>query len=112
MSLSHMVILGIIALIVIPPEKLPELARQIAKFIYELKNSAEQIMVELKKDAVFKPEDIIDKNIKEKLAELQNDLNQTVSLQNTSSSNNSVEKSVDAPAQTIQPTKTEVKKNE
>ena len=82
MSFTHMIILGIIALIVIPPEKLPELARQIARFISELKNSADQIMGDLKREAVFKPEDIIDKNIKDKLAELQRDLNQTVSADN------------------------------
>lgn len=80
MSLTHMIILGIIALIVIPPEKLPEVAREIARFISDLKNSADQIMGELKRDAVFKPEDILDKNIKEKLADLQKDLNQTISI--------------------------------
>lgn len=80
MSFTHMIILGIIALIVIPPEKLPEVAREIARFISELKNSADQIMGELKRDAVFKPEDILDKNIKEKLAELQKDISKTVNL--------------------------------
>ncbi|MCC2678199.1 MAG: putative sec-independent protein translocase protein [Pseudobdellovibrio sp.] len=80
MSFTHMIILGIIALIVIPPEKLPEVAREIARFISDLKNSADQIMGELKRDAVFKPEDILDKNIKQKLADLQKDLNQTISI--------------------------------
>lgn len=80
MSLTHMIILGIIALIVIPPEKLPEVAREIARFISELKSSADQIMGELKKDAVFKPEDILDKNIKQKLADLQKDLNSTITM--------------------------------
>jgi len=80
MSFTHMLILGIIALIVIPPEKLPEVAREIARFISDLKNSADQIMGELKRDAVFKPEDILDKNIKQKLADLQKDLNQTMSI--------------------------------
>jgi Sec-independent protein translocase protein TatA len=75
-----MIILGIIALIVIPPEKLPEVARQVARFISELKNSADQIMGELKQEAIFKPEDIIDKNIKEKLAELHRDINGTIDL--------------------------------
>jgi sec-independent protein translocase protein TatB len=75
-----MIILGIIALIVIPPEKLPEVARQVARFISELKNSADQIMGELKQEAIFKPDDIIDKNIKQKLAELHRDINQTISL--------------------------------
>ena len=74
MSFTHMIILGIIALIVIPPEKLPEVAREIARFISDLKNSADQIMGDLKREAIFKFDDIFDKNIKQKLAELQKDL--------------------------------------
>jgi Sec-independent protein translocase protein TatA len=76
MSFSHLIILGIIALIVIPPEKLPELARQLAKMIYDLKRSADQVMNELKQDALFKPEDVIDKNIKDKFADIKRGLNQ------------------------------------
>ena len=78
MSLSHLIILGIIALIVIPPEKLPELARQFAKLLFELKRSADQIVGELKQEALFKPEDVIDQNIKNKLSEIQNQLNNNV----------------------------------
>lgn len=102
MSFTHMIILGIIALIVIPPEKLPEVAREIARFISELKNSADQIMGELKRDAVFKPEDILDKNIKEKLAELQKDINKTVNLNPVESKNANVATGV-APTPTSAP---------
>ena len=80
MSFSHMLILGVIALIVIPPEKLPEVARQVAKFIYDLKRSADQIMGDLKQEAIFKPGDILDQDIKDKLAQIQKDLNQTVNF--------------------------------
>ncbi len=93
MSFTHMIILGIIALIVIPPEKLPEVARELARFISDLKNSADQIMGELKRDAVFKPEDILDKNIKQKLAELQKDLNQTISMDQKPSNKSATESS-------------------
>ena len=65
MSLSHLIILGVIALIVIPPDKLPELARQLAKFIYELKRSADQIMGEIKQEAYIKPDSILDQKIKD-----------------------------------------------
>ena len=37
MSLSHIVILGIIMLIVIPPEKLPEIMRNFGRLINDLK---------------------------------------------------------------------------
>lgn len=73
MSFSHMIILGVIALIVIPPEQLPELARQLAKLIYDLKRSTSGLFDELKQEAIFKPDDILDKNIKDKLAEIHKD---------------------------------------
>ncbi len=78
MSMSHLIILGIIALIVIPPDKLPEMARQLAKFIYDLKRTADSVMNEIKQEALFKPEDIIDQNIKAKLQEIHSSLNQNV----------------------------------
>ncbi|MBY0451604.1 MAG: twin-arginine translocase TatA/TatE family subunit [Bdellovibrionaceae bacterium] len=84
MSMSHLIILGVIALIVIPPEKLPEMARQLAKFIYDLKRTADSVMNEIKQEALFKPEDIIDQNIKTKLQELHSSLNNNVqSIQNS-----------------------------
>ena len=78
MSFTHMLILGVVALLVIPPEQLPEMARQLAKLIFELKRSTAGLFDELKQDAIFKPEDILDKNIKAKLAELQKDINSPV----------------------------------
>lgn len=92
MSMSHLIILGVIALIVIPPEKLPEMARQLAKFIYDLKRTADSVMNEIKQEALFKPEDIIDQNIKTKLQELHSSLNNNVqsihnSVQNLQNTN-------------------------
>lgn len=69
-----MLILGVVALLVIPPEQLPEMARQLAKLIFELKRSTAGLFDELKQDAIFKPDDILDKNIKAKLQELQKDI--------------------------------------
>lgn len=59
MSLSHLIILGIIALIVIPPDKLPEVARQLARILNELKRSTSGIWDDIKRDAAFRPEDFL-----------------------------------------------------
>lgn len=59
MSFSHMMILAIIALIVIPPDKLPEVARQLARFINDLKRSTAGIWDDLKEEALLKPEDLL-----------------------------------------------------
>lgn len=59
MSLSHLIILGIIALIVIPPDKLPEVARQLARILNELKRSTSGIWDDIKRDAAFRPEDLL-----------------------------------------------------
>jgi sec-independent protein translocase protein TatB len=89
MSLSHLIILGVIALIVIPPDKLPELARQLAKFIYELKRSADQIMSEIKQEAFIKPDSILDQKIKDQFADIQKNLsNITNNTQQTNTSPN------------------------
>lgn len=59
-----MVILAIIALIVIPPEKLPEVARQLARFLNDLKRNTAGIWDDLKEDAMLKPEDLLKHNTK------------------------------------------------
>ena len=104
MSLSHLIILGVIALIVIPPEKLPELARQLAKMIYELKRSADQVLGELKQDAIFKPEDILDKNIKEKFADIKRGLDQDLSQINQGLQGRPKQTSEPTPSADVQPT--------
>lgn len=59
MSISHLIIFGIIALIVIPPDKLPEVARQLARFINDLKRNTTGVWDDLKKEAAFRPEDLL-----------------------------------------------------
>ncbi len=61
-----MFILALIALIVIPPDKLPEAARQLARFLNDLKRSTSGIWDDLKQDAAFKPEDLLKSNPPEK----------------------------------------------
>ncbi|MBC7742704.1 MAG: twin-arginine translocase TatA/TatE family subunit [Bdellovibrionaceae bacterium] len=59
MSFSHMILLALVALIVIPPEKLPEFARQVARIFNELRRSTTGIWDDLKRDAMVKPEDLV-----------------------------------------------------
>ena len=59
MSLSHLILLGIIAVIVIPPEKLPEVARQVARFLGEMRRMTSGVFEDLKNDIVLKPEDLL-----------------------------------------------------
>lgn len=54
-----MILLAIIALIVIPPEKLPDAARQLARFINDLKRNTSGIWDDIKKDAMAKPSDFV-----------------------------------------------------
>lgn len=61
MSFSHLIILGIIAVIVIPPEKLPEVARQIAKFLGEMRRMSSGIFDDLKQEPKLTPEDMLKK---------------------------------------------------
>ncbi len=59
MSFSHLLILGIIAVIVIPADKLPEVARQVARFIGEMRRMTTGVFDDLKEQVVLKPEDMM-----------------------------------------------------
>lgn len=59
MSMSHILILIIIAVIVVPPDKLPDFARQIARFVNDLRRSTSGVWDDIKKDAMLKPEDLL-----------------------------------------------------
>jgi len=59
MSFSHLLILGIIAVLVVPPDKLPEVARQIAKFIGEMRRMSSGIFDDLNQPPKLKPEDML-----------------------------------------------------
>lgn len=66
MSLSHLIILGLIILIVVPPEKLPEIMRNIGRVISELKRQTsglfDDVKTDIKKDfsreSLLTPEDM------------------------------------------------------
>ena len=58
MSMSHIIILVIIAVIVIPPDKLPEFARQAARFLNDLKRTTSGFWDDVKKDAMVTPDDL------------------------------------------------------
>lgn len=59
MSFSHLILLGIIAIIVIPPDKLPEVARQVARFLGEMRRMTSGVFDDLKNDIVLKPDDLL-----------------------------------------------------
>ena len=54
-----MIIIGIILLVVVPPEKLPEVMRTIGSFLNDIRRQTSGVWDDIKKDAAFKPEDII-----------------------------------------------------
>lgn len=58
MSLSHIVILAIIAIIVIPPDKLPEVMRNLGRFVNDLRRNTLGIWDDIKRDAALRPEDL------------------------------------------------------
>ncbi|MEQ1722101.1 MAG: twin-arginine translocase TatA/TatE family subunit [Pseudobdellovibrio sp.] len=51
-----MLILAIIALVVIPPEKLPDVAKQLARMYRDFKRSTAGMWDDLKEEAMQKPE--------------------------------------------------------
>ena len=59
MSFSHILILIIIAVIVIPSEKLPEVARQVARFFNDIRRTTGGLWQDIKNEAAFKPEDLL-----------------------------------------------------
>lgn len=54
-----MIILALVAIIVIPPDKLPEVARQVARFFNDIRRSTAGVWDDIKKDAMLKPEDLM-----------------------------------------------------
>lgn len=59
MSFSHLVILGIILIVVIPPEKLPEVMRNIGRLFNDLRRSTAGVFDDLKKEAEIRPSDLM-----------------------------------------------------
>ena len=62
MSISHIIILLIIAVIVIPPDKLPETARQVARFFNQLRRMTGGVWDDIKKETAFNPSDLLKNN--------------------------------------------------
>lgn len=60
-----MLILALIALVVIPPDKLPEVTRQLARFLNDLRRSTSGIWDDLKQDAMSKPVAPLKNNMQE-----------------------------------------------
>ncbi len=65
MSLSQMIVIGIIILIVIPPEKLPGVMREIGRFMNDVRRQTSGIWDDIKKDAAFNPEEFTAKKLLE-----------------------------------------------
>ena len=81
MSLSHLIILGIILLIVIPPEKLPEIMRNIGRFVNDLKRQTDGIFKEVNSEFKNIQKDLAPPNIRMTPADMLkklNDKNETV----------------------------------
>ena len=57
MSLSHIIILAVVLIIAVPPEKLPELMRNLGRLINDLRRNTSGVWDEIKKDAAVKPID-------------------------------------------------------
>ncbi len=55
MSLSHIIILGIVLVIAVPPEKLPELMKNLGRLLNDLRRNTSGVWDEIKKDASVEP---------------------------------------------------------
>lgn len=81
MSLSHLIILGIIMLIVIPPEKLPEIMRNLGRFVNDLKRQTDGIFKDVNSEFKNIQRDLAPPNIRMTPADMLkklNDKNETV----------------------------------
>lgn len=58
MSMGELIFIGFIILLVVPPEKLPGLARQIARFFNDIRRTTSGVWDELKKDTPNPMEEI------------------------------------------------------
>ncbi len=58
MSMGELIFIGVIILLVVPPEKLPGLAREIARFFNDIRRTTSGVWDELKKDTPNPMEEI------------------------------------------------------
>lgn len=71
-----MILLAIIAVVVIPPEKLPDAAKQLARFLNDLRKMTSGIWDDIKQDAILRPEDLMKRAQQNYEQNLQPDLKQ------------------------------------
>lgn len=55
MSFSHMIILAIIVIVFVPADKLPDFARNVARFLNDIRRQTAGVWDDIKKDAAYKP---------------------------------------------------------
>lgn len=65
LGVSHLILLGLLGLIFIGPEELPQVARQIGRFLNELKRGGDSFRDEIRKAAELKDEKISKPNLTE-----------------------------------------------
>ncbi|WP_413585799.1 twin-arginine translocase TatA/TatE family subunit [Bdellovibrio sp. HCB274] len=65
LGMSEILFLGALALIVIGPKELPQLARTLGRFLNELKRTTGELTDELKQQAKFDPIDLFENTRKE-----------------------------------------------
>ena len=53
-----MIVIAVIILIVVPPEKLPDVMRSIGSFLNDIRRQTAGVWDDIKKDAAFKPDEI------------------------------------------------------
>jgi sec-independent protein translocase protein TatB len=78
MSISQIVVIAVIVLIVVPPEKLPDVMRSIGSFLNDIRRQTAGVWDDIKKDAAFKPDEIFkpsDFSVKSLLEDKKTDLN-------------------------------------
>jgi len=65
MSISHIIIVALVMIIVIPPDKLPEVMRNLARVFNELRRSTSGVWDDIKREAAVRPEDLFKHNQKD-----------------------------------------------
>jgi sec-independent protein translocase protein TatB len=82
LGFSEIVVIGVLALILLGPEQLPDLARKLGKFVNELKRTTDGLKEEFKNSGI---------NPSNLLEEIKNDRPAKKPNENTSSQNQNVE---------------------
>lgn len=83
LGMSEIILLGIIALVVIGPKELPQLARTIGRFMNELKRSTNVLSDEIK-EQVRIDEDLLEQKIRQRREELHAETNHSESTEDSS----------------------------